>query len=885
MQTSSVDSTGAAAGDLVVVIVLDGGTAGDARLARSLVGQTGSLEGISVVAVVTEGSADASAPVLEMLRGGPLPCVVVEASAGPLAARNAALDALAEREAAAGWVIFPDCQDEFAPEALAALRSAVSRSTAAAALVRPGKVHASGVVGDPSREIGPFAAQSDLVDLEVRAEPVASSLRRVALRTDVTGELRFDERLAAGFADQAFFVRYMLAARDRTITLVRGAAQVRSSRVTVPDLRARFAQPAAFTTVLREGHLATLAAAAGTSGAAPVWVQQLVLHDLSLYLVSDESLSPNMNAEMHHVADEFHGLVEQIVAATDDHVLDSLEPKTFTLDRRIALRRGYRGERWSESPVVLEAIDRRRHLVRLAYRYTGEAPVEELLLDGVVGMPVHAKTRVVVYAGRVLLRERIVWVSSESAIVVRLDGRDVPVSRARAPFTRTVWEPAATQRAFAGSRQPRRDVAVGDVLRRLLTPGWWGARLVRTLARTGPARRRYGGSWVLIDRVDAAHDNAEHLFKHLLRERPDVRAWFALERGSADWKRLKSEGTKSLLAYGSVRWKLVCMNASHVVSSQAGPYVYNPAALRPVGTPSWRFVFLQHGVIATDLSRWLNRRAFDLFLTSTYDEFASIAGEGSMYRFTTREIALTGLPRHDRLFRLDREATPGTRRRILVLPTWREYLLGRLRPDGTRELLDDFATTRYATAWHELLADPRLRELARQHDASIAFMPHPNIQPYLDQLDLPADVEVLTYGGNDIQEVLVSAQVVVTDLSSIVFDAAYIGRPVVYYQFDRDEVFGGSHTVRQGYFSYTDDGFGPVVTTLDAAIESVAEIAASGFVGSEEHRARMEAAFPARDEHSCERVILAIERIDVVEPPGTHVTAPDARPNRPTPVA
>jgi hypothetical protein len=89
-----------------------------------------------------------------------------------------------------------------------------------------------------------------------------------------------------------------------------------------------------------------------------------------------------------------------------------------------------------------------------------------------------------------------------------------------------------------------------------------------------------------------------------------------------------------LLAYGSLRWKLVCLNASHVISSQAGPYVYKPAALEPVGRPSWRFVFLQHGVIATDLSRWLNRRDFDLFVTTTNEEFAAIAGAESLYRFT-----------------------------------------------------------------------------------------------------------------------------------------------------------------------------------------------------------------------------------------------------------
>ena len=57
----------------------------------------------------------------------------------------------------------------------------------------------------------------------------------------------------------------------------------------------------------------------------------------------------------------------------------------------------------------------------------------------------------------------------------------------------------------------------------------------------------------------------------------------------------------------------------------------------------------------------------------------------------------------------------------------------------------------------------------------------------------------------------------VTDYSSVAFNVAYIDRPVVYFQFDRDEMLGGRHVGRKGYFEYERDGFGPVVTDLHAA--------------------------------------------------------------------
>ena len=52
------------------------------------------------------------------------------------------------------------------------------------------------------------------------------------------------------------------------------------------------------------------------------------------------------------------------------------------------------------------------------------------------------------------------------------------------------------------------------------------------------------------------------------------------------------------------------------------------------------------------------------------------------------------------------------------------------------------------------------------------------------------------------QELFARARVLVTDYSSIAFNAAYLERPVVYFQFDADEVLAGGHVGRAGYFDY-----------------------------------------------------------------------------------
>ncbi|MGC5167029.1 CDP-glycerol glycerophosphotransferase family protein [Luteimicrobium sp. DT211] len=876
-------SASAGAPSLVAVVVARDVETELAALLSSLEAQGDEWATLRVV-TLDAGSQDGTADVLAGWAARfPAQVTHLGAESDLPAARNAAL-AWAEKHVAAGaWVTFPDARDVWAPGFVAAVRATAAKHRTCAVLARELVWDEARGAVDPPRSEGPFSTRDAVVDLAVRPDPVATALRAVALDLDALRRsgLRFAPELASGFGDLDFLARALLAG-DARVALARGAEyRFRKRQEEATGAREPFRDPAKFTTALAHGPLRLLEDCA-SSGRAPVWLQRLVLADVGTYFRADETLSGQMNAEMHHVADTFHSLVERIVALVDTEVLDSLDPATFPLDRRIAFRRGYRGETWHEEPVVLEQIDRRRRLVRLSYRYTGPAPREELLVDGRPAAAHHGKVRCQVYAGRTLVRERILWVSSEAAVEVRLDGRSVPVSRVRTPLSRTLWQPPTLGEAFGGGKASE-DLTARGLLGRVLSPRWWGHRLTRTVAGLGPVRRRYKGSWVLLDRVDSGHDNAEHLFKHLRAQEPATPAWFALERGTHDWKRLKREGNRHLLAYGSLRWKLVCLNASHVISSQAGPYVYNPVALRPLGGPSWRFVFLQHGVIATDLSRWLNRRNFDLFLTTTTDEYAAIAGTESMYRFTSREVALTGLPRHDRLFRLNEQAGGRGRRRILVLPSWREYLLGKIGPKGDRELIDDFESTRYARAWSGLLRSPRLAELARRHDATVAFMPHPNIQPYLSRLDLPAHVEVLSYGGNDIQEVLVSAKVVVTDFSSVVFDAAYVGHPIVYYQFDQDEAFGGTHTVRQGYFSYEDDGFGPVVQTEDQALDALERIAGDGFEPAPEYAARMEATFPERDDQSSARVVRAIAAIDAPEPVDASIAAPLAPPLRPTP--
>src|SRR5699024_213184 len=204
-----------------------------------------------------------------------------------------------------------------------------------------------------------------------------------------------------------------------------------------------------------------------------------------------------------------------------------------------------------------------------------------------------------------------------------------------------------------------------------------------------------------------------------------------------------------------------------------------------------------------------NGKRIEAMVTSTDLEYASIAGNHSPYKLSSREVSLTGLPRHDVLAKKAAAHGSDERRIIAVMPTWRQFLAGTSVGNGFRRSLNpEFFQSEFLHRWIDLLTSSELEEMAVKSGCRIMFMPHPNLENYLPELTLPEHVEVAAFSDVNVQDVIAQAAVVVTDYSSIAFDAAIVHRPVVYFTFSRAKVFGGGHTVKPGYVSYTTDGFG-----------------------------------------------------------------------------
>ena len=111
----------------------------------------------------------------------------------------------------------------------------------------------------------------------------------------------------------------------------------------------------------------------------------------------------------------------------------------------------------------------------------------------------------------------------------------------------------------------------------------------------------------------------------------------------------------------------------------------------------------------------------------------------------------------------------------------------------------------------------------------------------------------------DVQALLKESKLLVTDFSSVYFDFAYMGKPCIYFQFDRKNFFKSHYA--KGYFDYYTMGFGPVLEKSDEVIDEIIKSAENSYKIEETYKCRVDGFFPLRDKENCKRIFDEIERL------------------------
>ncbi len=361
-------------------------------------------------------------------------------------------------------------------------------------------------------------------------------------------------------------------------------------------------------------------------------------------------------------------------------------------------------------------------------------------------------------------------------------------------------------------------------------------------------RRRRPHLWLLCEYAFEAQDNGFALFRYLRSAQPACDAVYAIKRSAKAYPTVAATGPT--VEYGSFRHWIYYLAAEVNISSQKGGKPNAAVCYLLEVTLGWlknRRVFLQHGVIKDDLPFLHEAQAkLSLFTCSAQPEYEFVR---DTFGYPDGVVRLLGLCRFDGY--LDAKPDPDL---VLILPTWRMWLERDCRDAET------FRASEYYRGWDAFLNDPALDAALKETGRRAVFCVHRHMARFETCFSSSSErIAVKKWDEVDVPALLMTAAVLVTDFSSVYMDFAYMQKPVVYYQFDRETYRKGHLPV--GYFDYERDGFGPVTETVGGACGALRGILENGCRAADTYRRRAERFFPLRDGRCSERTYEAIKEI------------------------
>lgn len=355
--------------------------------------------------------------------------------------------------------------------------------------------------------------------------------------------------------------------------------------------------------------------------------------------------------------------------------------------------------------------------------------------------------------------------------------------------------------------------------------------------------------WLVGEERGEARDNGYWFFKYVRENHPKRKIAYVIDKKCADYEKVKTLG--KVIQWGGLShwfWYLV---AKKNISSQKGCKPNAAACYFFENTLKlWRNkrYFLQHGVIINDL-KWLyyNQSRFKLFVCSANPEYDFITQK---FGYPQNIVQCLGQCRFDGLN--DADYIKNT---ILVMPTWRGYLV---RPHGTvtkKDLKNQFEESVYFHKWAEFLTDEKLGNMLATSGCRLLFYPHRNMQIYLDsfnRLHLAENVAIADPSKLSVQQALKNAECLITDYSSIFCDFAYMKKPIIFYQFDEKEFREKQYL--EGYFDYHNNPLGEWSGNIDECLNLLDKAIKNAFPKNE----KTGDFFRYTDTKNCERNYLAV---------------------------
>ncbi len=314
------------------------------------------------------------------------------------------------------------------------------------------------------------------------------------------------------------------------------------------------------------------------------------------------------------------------------------------------------------------------------------------------------------------------------------------------------------------------------------------------------------------ERKDTFGDNGSHFFKYASKKRKNV--YYIVDKKSPAYNEAKKYG--KVIKHSSLKHVLYLLHANNVLASNNIEAYLTPNQIEK--DDYWKYyadiltykkINLQHGIayngLAASFSK--NRLGYDKVVISNSSEEKIIKSAG----YKDSEIIRSGLSRFDNLPIQKSQKI----KKVLFMPTWRSNIVNKSYQNRTKFSIEDFKDTDYYKKISELLESEDLHKLLKDNNIEFTFYPHYELHEFLDAFNEHIKIPV----HEKVQDLLIEADVVITDYSSIFMDVLYMKKPVIFYQFDRENFFKSHY--KPGYVNFESNDYGVVGETASQVVDEL----------------------------------------------------------------
>lgn len=353
--------------------------------------------------------------------------------------------------------------------------------------------------------------------------------------------------------------------------------------------------------------------------------------------------------------------------------------------------------------------------------------------------------------------------------------------------------------------------------------------------------------WLVYEKyAREAQDNGFYFFQYCMEELPEKerkRVFYIMDKKSVQWKKTEKYN-KQIVSFMSFKHMLYLLAARVYVASdsRAHSFAWQPKPnLITRETSRKPILFLQHGVTAfkrvdKNFGQKGSTPMTHFAVTSKFEQDIVTKNFG----YAQENVPILGFCRWDVLENRASE----TEKKILIMPTWRSWL----EEQGN----EVFVNSQYCKCYRSLLENKELENFLKKHKVKLVFHIHPKMREYLNAFQEKNErVELIPHGSRQLNELIMECSMLITDYSSVSWDVYYLGKPVIFYQFDY-ELYMKAHG---SYIDMEKELFGDRCLTEKELAEKIKEYVRNDFAEKERYGAMRKERFAYTDKNNCRRTL------------------------------